>query len=199
MSNCGIFSSRLLLLLLEVCGPFDARLPALGFALGLGELDHEKRQDNHCSQECEDGDGLAHFLVVATRHYPWRCGRMQKSLIHNKLYLRYCSNLFNLNTLLYRFNKVLKQSYPLLCNVKHTEIHRSKNTENRFLKVITFCLVTSRDVPGPTLPRRQRPDLGTVRPQVRQGHFVQVHWEKLLVLPKVAKSIRGRQRQRNKL
>lgn len=68
----------------------------------------------------------------------------------------------------------------LLCNIQHAV--------NRFLKVITFCLFTSRDVPSPALPRRQRPDLGTVRPHVRQSHFVKVHWEKFLVLPKVAKS-----------
>lgn len=71
-SNCGVFPSRrlLLLLLLEVCGSFDAGFPALGFALGLHELDHEEGQDDHRSQKGEHGDGLAHFLVVATGHYP---------------------------------------------------------------------------------------------------------------------------------
>lgn len=57
-------------LLLEVCGSFDPRFPALGFALGFSELDHEKGQNHHRSQEGEHGDGLTNFLVVATRHYP---------------------------------------------------------------------------------------------------------------------------------
>lgn len=68
--NCGVLPTRLLLLLLlEVRGPFDAGFPALGFALGLCQLDHKKGEDDHRSQEGKHGDGLAHFLVVAARHY----------------------------------------------------------------------------------------------------------------------------------
>lgn len=72
-SHRGVFPSRgglLLLLLLQVGGPFDARLPALRFALGFSELDHKEGQDDHGSQEGEDRDGLTHFLVVTTRHDP---------------------------------------------------------------------------------------------------------------------------------
>lgn len=70
-SHCGVFPHRLLLLLLlEVCGPLDAGFPPLGFTLGLGELNHEKGQDHHRSQEGEHWDGLAYLLVVATGHYP---------------------------------------------------------------------------------------------------------------------------------
>lgn len=67
-SHGGVFPRGRLLL--QVRGPLDAGLPALGFALGLGELNHKEGQDNHSSQEGKHGDGLTHFLVVAPRHYP---------------------------------------------------------------------------------------------------------------------------------
>lgn len=54
---------------------------------------------------------------------------------------------------------------------------------------------TSRDVPGAALSRRQWPDLGTVSPYVWKSHFVQIHREKLLVLPQVTKRMRGRERK----
>lgn len=71
-SNCGISPTRRRLLLLEVRRPFDTGFPALGFALCLCELDHEKGKDHHCSQEGKHRDGLTHFLVVATGHYSWK-------------------------------------------------------------------------------------------------------------------------------
>ena len=53
--------------------------------------------------------------------------------------------------------------------------------------------VTSRNVPGPALSRGQRSDLGPVRPHVRQSHLVQIHGEKLLVLPQVTEDTRQRE------
>lgn len=47
-------------------------LPPLWPALGLVDLHHEEGQDHHGSQEGEDGNGLAHLLVVAARHDPCR-------------------------------------------------------------------------------------------------------------------------------
>ena len=54
--------------LLEVRGPLDARFPAFGLGLGLGQLDHKEGQDHHGPQEGKHRDGLAHVLVIAAWH-----------------------------------------------------------------------------------------------------------------------------------
>lgn len=50
--------------------------------------------------------------------------------------------------------------------------------------------LTSRDVPGPALPWRKRPDLGPVRARVGENNFIQVHRQQFLVLPKITKGQR---------
>lgn len=74
-SHCGVLACwcqlLLLLLLLKVNWTFDSGFPSFGLAFGFGELHHKEGQHNHGSQEGKHGDGLAHFLVVASWHYTW--------------------------------------------------------------------------------------------------------------------------------
>lgn len=70
---------------------------------------------------------------------------------------------------------------------KWQDDHSSKEGENWYgladFLIITSRHYSSRDVPRTTLPRRKGPNLGPVSPHIGQSHFVQIHWEKLLVLP----------------
>lgn len=76
MSHCRVFACvrelLLLLLLLEIGGPFNAWFPALWLAPGLSQLHHEEGQHNHGTQKSEHGNGLTHFLIIATWHYTWK-------------------------------------------------------------------------------------------------------------------------------
>ena len=58
--------------LLHELWAFHPGFPPLRPALGLVDLHHEEGQDHHGSQEGENGNGLAHLLVVAARHDPCR-------------------------------------------------------------------------------------------------------------------------------
>lgn len=78
LSRCGrsyggVFAwvRGLLLLLLKVKRPFHSGLPALGFALGLGQLHHKEGKHNHGTKKRKHRDGLAHLLIIAARHYSW--------------------------------------------------------------------------------------------------------------------------------
>lgn len=69
----GVFAwvRGLLLLLYKVKWPFHSGLPALGFALGLGQLHHKEGKHNHGTKKRKHRDGLAHLLIIAARHYSW--------------------------------------------------------------------------------------------------------------------------------
>ena len=58
--------------LLHELRAFHTGLPPLRPALGLVDLHHKEGQDHHGSQEGENGNGLAHLLVVAAGHNPCR-------------------------------------------------------------------------------------------------------------------------------
>lgn len=75
------------------------------------------------------------------------------------------------------YSEVSKIKAFFYCSVQ--SIIKQKYSQN------LWSSATSWDVPGPALPRGQRSDLGTVRLHVRESHFVQIHREKLLVLPQV--------------
>lgn len=74
MSHCRVFACvrELLLLLLEICGSFNAWFPTLWLAPGLSQLHHEEGQHDHGTQKSKHGNGLTHFLIIATRHYTWK-------------------------------------------------------------------------------------------------------------------------------
>ncbi len=69
----GVFAwvRGLLLLLLKVERPFHSRFPALGLALGLGQLHHKEGKNNHGTKKGKHWDSLAHLLIIATGHYSW--------------------------------------------------------------------------------------------------------------------------------
>ncbi len=69
----GVFAwvRGLLLLLLKVERPFHSGFPALGLALGLGQLHHKEGKNNHGTKKGKHWDSLAHLLIIATGHYSW--------------------------------------------------------------------------------------------------------------------------------